>query len=74
MKGKTVPMRMSKTTLKIVNMIAAKMQLETGRNVSADAALFRFLASHYDELPEEAQRVIDEERARMEDDESEEEE
>lgn len=73
MKGKTVPMRMSKTTLKIVNMIAAKMQLETGRNVSADAALFRFLADHYDELPEEARRVIDEERARMEADEEDEE-
>lgn len=54
-------MRMSDTTIRLVNMIAAKMQLESGRNVSADAALLQFIVDHYDDLPEEAQRLIDEE-------------
>lgn len=63
---KTLPMRMSEPTIQIVNMLAATIQLKTGRNVSADTALLQFFEQHYDDLPEEAQTIIDELREKRE--------
>ena len=66
-RSKTNAMRVSEEAIKIVHMIAAQMQLSTGANVSADTALMDFFERHYDDLPDNAQAIIDELKAKADD-------
>lgn len=54
MKGQTTPMRIDTRTRKVINKIAAEYQFKTGKNWSANDALWQFLKEHRPDLIDEA--------------------
>lgn len=56
-KGKSTPMRIDELTKRVVMMLAAEMQRETGESVSANDALLKLLEETRPDLVEEAKKV-----------------
>lgn len=50
MKGKSTPMRIDEATRRVINMMAGEYQSQTGKNVSANDALWKFLEEHRPDL------------------------